>query len=443
MNRDEFLKISSLSALGILLAPSIVSCTKNNLFDNPNYNGKVLIIGAGAAGLYAGYYLKSLGIDFEILEARNKYGGRMGKVESFADYPIDKGAQWLHGNNNILADLIKKTKTKITLDDTELMYWFQNQRVSSLPKDINIFDAENLPDISFEDYAIQQGLGEEYKYIIEALAGDQGADASLLSTYWNHKDEENWISGDDDFKFENTYFDFIEKQFALPILTQIHLSSPVKSIDYSAEKLTVTTVNGTQFQADKVIITVPITQLKANAIEFIPSLPEIKTQAFQKFGMGPGMKVFLKFNQKFYDDNLLGGKFCAAYASDTVGKNTQENVLLAFIMGEQAAYLSGLNNDQAIIQCLLTELDEIYNQQATNNFVQGIVFDWTKEPYIEGAYGYSTINMGDARHQAALPVDNKLFFAGEAMNVNGHHQTVHGAVESAYKAVNDLILQLK
>ena len=51
--------------------------------------------------------------------------------------------------------------------------------------------------------------------------------------------------------------------------------------------------------------------------------------------------------------------------------------------------------------------------------------------------------MGDARKIAAQPIDNKLFFAGEAMNINGHHQTVHGAVESAYKAVNDLILNLK
>jgi peroxiredoxin len=135
-----------------------------------------------------------------------------------------------------------------------------------------------------------------------------------------------------------------------------------------------------------------------------------------------------------YEDFVLGGSICAAYADDTVGKTTNDNVLLAFIMGEQAAYLSGLGSDAAIIQALLAELDLMYNNQASLNFLNGVVFDWTKEPYIKGAYGFSTINMGDTRKIAAQPIDNKLFFAGEAMNINGHHQTVHGAVRLAPRA---------
>jgi hypothetical protein len=51
--------------------------------------------------------------------------------------------------------------------------------------------------------------------------------------------------------------------------------------------------------------------------------------------------------------------------------------------------------------------------------------------------------MGDARKVAAEPIDNKLFFAGEAMNTNGHHQTVHGAVESAYKSISDIFKSVK
>lgn len=61
-----------------------------------------MIVGAGAAGLFAGKLLHDLGIEFEILEASDRVGGRMGKLEGFADYPLDLGAQWLHGKKNIL-----------------------------------------------------------------------------------------------------------------------------------------------------------------------------------------------------------------------------------------------------------------------------------------------------------------------------------------------------
>lgn len=445
MNRRKFLEQSGLISLGGLLAPSLLysSCRREVLFEDIQFSGKVLIIGAGVSGLYAGYLLKSKGIDFTILEASSSVGGRMGKHSGFADYDIDTGAQWLHGENNILGDLIKKTQTKITEDESELSYWFNNQVVSELPKDPFIFEEDNLPDVSFKDYATQQGFGSEYNAIIEAIAGDQGASASTLSAYWNSKDEENWVSGDSDFKFSKTYFDFIYEQFAAPILDHIQLNTAVSSIDYQSDQAVITDSNGSIYSADKVIVSVPISILKLNEISFTPALSENKTNAFSKFGMGPGMKVFLKFSTKFYEDVLNGGTICGAYADDTVGKTTNDNVLLAFVMGDQAAYLHNLGSDAAITIALLQELDLIYNGQATANFIDSRVYDYTNKPFIKGAYGYSTIGMGDARKVAAEPIDNKLFFAGEAMNTNGHHQTVHGAVESAYKSVSDIFNSAK
>lgn len=445
MNRRKFLQQSDLISLGGILAPSLLysSCRREVLFEDVQFSGKVIIIGAGAAGLYAGYLLKSKGIDFTILEASSSIGGRMGKHSGFADYDIDTGAQWLHGENNILGDLIKKTQTKITEDESELTYWFNNQLMTELPKDPFIFEEDNLPDVSFKDYATQQGFGSEYNAIIEAIAGDQGASASTLSAYWNSKDEENWVSGDSDFKFSKTYFDFIYEQFALPILDHIQLNTAVSTVNYQSDQVVITDTNMENYTADKVIVTVPISILKLNEINFIPALPETKVNAFSKFGMGPGMKVFLKFSSKFYEDVLYGGTICGAYADDTVGKTTNNNVLLAFVMGDQAAYLHNLGSDAAITTALLQELDEIYNGQATANFMDSRVYNYTNKPYIKGAYGYSTIGMGDARKVAAEPIDNKLFFAGEAMNTNGHHQTVHGAVESAYKSVSDIFNSVK
>ena len=191
------------------------------------------------------------------------------------------------------------------------------------------------------------------------------------------------------------------------------------------------------------IVAVPISILKLNEITFTPTLPAEKTEAFSKFGMGAGMKVFLKFTTKFYKDELYGGAICAAYADDTIGKITTDNVLLAFVMGDQASNLHLLGNDVAITNALLQELDTIYNGQASAAYISSTVFDYTDKPYIKGAYSYSTIGMGNARQIAATSIDKKLYFAGEAMNTNGHHQTVHGAVESGYKAVIAILNDVK
>lgn len=409
------------------------------MFDGPKFQGKVIIVGAGAAGLHAAYVLKSKGIDFQILEASANYGGRLAKITGFADFPIDLGAQWLHGKNNILGDLIQKTKTRIVKDESGTKYWFKNNLVDKLPENVNIFEGDGLPDITYKDYAIQKGLGMDYENIIENIAGDQGAAASRISVYGNNEDEKNWCSGDEDYKFSDTYYDLIDSQIAIHVKDKIRVNTIVKLIDYSGDIITVIDSNNNTYTASKVIITVPISILKLSNIQFSPSLPKEKTTAFSKIGMDAGMKVFLKFTNRFYHENIIGGDICAAYADERIGKTGKDNILLAFVMGTQAEYLTSLGNDSAITKALLSELDLMYNGQATSSFVSSHVENWTTHPFIRGAYSYSPVGMGNARIIAAQPVDNKLFFAGEAMNTNGHHQTVFGAVETGYREAYNIL----
>ena len=438
MQRREFIEKSALTYLALALSPTLLaSCRKDDLFPDSDFSGKVLIVGGGIAGLYAGYILKSRGIDFTIIEASNYAGGRLGKRSDFADFPIDLGAQWLHGRNSSLGDLIKSSKTKITKDNSDLVYWFNNQITSSIPTDVEniISSGNNLPDISFIDYAQQEGLGAEYKYIVEQIAGDYGADSADISVKWTAQEEEEWNSGNSDFKFEETFFDLIDKNITENVQESILLNTPINKIDYSGEKILLSDNLGNFHEGDKVIVTVPITILQDNDIEFVPALPQSKVDAFNKIGMGAGMKVFLKFSSKFYDENIAGGEICAAYADEIIGKNGTDNVLLAFVMGEQAEYLTSLGSDLAITNELLTELDQMYAGQATASFIDSHVENWTTNPFVKGAYSYSKVGIGNARSIAAESVNDKLFFAGEAMNLNGHHQTVHGALETGYREV--------
>ena len=83
----------------------------------------------------------------------------------------------------------------------------------------------------------------------------------------------------------------------------------------------------------------------------------------------------------------------------------------------------------------MADLDTMFHGLASQNFLDCRIINFTKKTFIGGAYSFSTKGMGNAREIAAESVNKKLFFAGEAMNLNGNHQTVHGALESSKIAV--------
>ena len=66
------------------------------------FDGEVIIVGAGASGLAAGRVLEENNIQYTILEATHQYGGRLQEDVDFVDFPIDLGAEWIHNNKEIL-----------------------------------------------------------------------------------------------------------------------------------------------------------------------------------------------------------------------------------------------------------------------------------------------------------------------------------------------------
>ena len=81
----------------------------------------------------------------------------------------------------------------------------------------------------------------------------------------------------------------------------IKLNQRVSRIDYSGDKISVSH-NGIISQSDYVLLTVPLGVLKANAIQFIPSLPQVKQNAIDKLGMNCVNKFLLTWDTAFWDD---------------------------------------------------------------------------------------------------------------------------------------------
>ena len=400
MTREAFIKkFAVLSLASPFMASLFSSCSskKKVLFDLPtSYDGKILIIGAGVTGITAGYILKQKKIDFEILEASSVHGGRVKKVSGFADFPIDVGAEWIHkwieAEPPLLKNLLKNTET-------------------------------NFP--TFQDNS------DDYK----VWANGKLKEPKILSLF----------NGDsNDYKFSNaTWFDFFDQLVRSSALKEnISYNSPVSEIDYSSDKISVQTSSGKKYHADKVLVTVPITILQSGDITFKPVLPAKQIASINGEHMPGGLKVFIEFSEKFYPEVLfpngllkgaLGGNYM--FYDECFGKDSSKNILGLFAVGKPSEKYTSLKTDDALIKYILKELDEMFEGKASNYYVKHIIQNWSAEPFIRGSYSERRGNP----EKMSAPVANKIYFAGEAMNTNGHTIAVHGASESAYIALEKML----
>ena len=96
-------------------------------------------------------------------------------------------------------------------------------------------------------------------------------------------------------------------------------------------------------------------------------------------------------------------------------------------------------DDEALIERLLDELDEMFEGQTRQHFIKAVVQNWSQQPFIRGAYPTS-IEGDESSAIAALaaPVDGRLFFAGTALD-EINMSTVHGAMQSAYRVVEQIL----
>jgi len=119
MNRRDFLRACAALSASLPMFRMLGGCSSaGGLYqDLPvSFDGDVLVIGAGAAGLAAGFLLDRYGIPFTTLEASDRIGGRVRLLDGFADFPIDAGAEWIHEHPSVLASLIDDPSVRASID---------------------------------------------------------------------------------------------------------------------------------------------------------------------------------------------------------------------------------------------------------------------------------------------------------------------------------------
>ena len=401
-----YLKKASLFLSVALLGLSLAGCfnwsaratnkvPKTTALDKTyKYDGKVIIIGAGAAGLAAAKVLQLNGIDYEILEATERYGGRIKKDSLLADFPIDVGAEWIHSNPVVL-NILKGKKG-------------------------NEIDEELIP-YHLEDAYSWNGL--EYEKVSK----------SKLDFDYNFMPESK-------FK-KSTWYDYIEKNIANKVKHKIKFSSAVTEIDYSKNKVIITTENGKSHKADKVLVTVSIGVLKSNKIKFIPELSQEKKESIESVSFLPGFKLIMKFDEKFYPDaincNTTSGE--KVYYDIAFKKETKTNILGLLVTGNSTKKYYAYKTEEKIVESAITELDAIFNGKASESFSgEYIIENWGQHNFTMGTW--TQVFQEKNRNLKILnqPINKKIYFAGEINDIY-NQMGVPGAVLSGFNSIDKLM----
>ncbi len=481
MERRKALKQLGLGLSGGILLPSyLMSCSKDDLGPEVPYDGNVIVIGAGAAGLYAADILRVKGIKVTILEASSQPGGRIrslrnqtdAQYQSFntasqADFPIELGGEVVYGSNSSWGKLISDLSLpNVEVDPTAPRYILDNQAktgadwksdsdwnavqnfVNGLPNFTGGNTVQTAAAVSTRAQALLNSQTGNFYGTTSDRIGARGLAESLKLS---KRDTKQLMTR------ANPWQDIIISRFS-EVIPSIVLNTVVKKIDWSSTLITITDSNGKEYTATKVIVTVPLSILKNGDITFTPGLDATKTSALAKFKMDAAMRIVLDFKTNFWgldSSYIWGGSTVPQYFNSGVGRSKFFRSMALTIYGQRAEQLSALSDYNKVLT-ILAELDAVYQGQATR-FIRRdldnpndstnllyLVKDWTKDEYIKGGFSYPLVGTTNAdRKDLSLPLADKLYFAGEATDVDGDSGTVSGALNSAARVVEEIVKSIR
>ncbi|NQZ43020.1 MAG: FAD-dependent oxidoreductase [Flavobacteriaceae bacterium] len=395
MNRKEFVKMCGLFGISIPFQTVLESCNEGS--EAPivagDFEGTVLIIGAGAAGMATAYLLAQQGISFRILEADSSYGGRFRTNNTFTDFPIPLGAEWLHVAESELPAIVNDPK--VTIETVTLPY--------------------SASDTS--------GFFSNGELTVETVG--------------------NAVNDDQDKKFiGSSWFDFFETYIVPGIRDRMRFNTQVTSIDYSGNQVIATAADGSTYEADKLVVTVPLKLLQLGQLGFTPELPNNKLNAIANANIWSGMKIFLKFSEAFYPtflyfDDSQTNEGQRLYYDAAYGQNSSDHVLGLFAVGRQAEVYQNYSGE-ALKNYVLEELDRVFDGKASETFIDILAQNWNEQPFARAAYLEDEAATSIARNMSET-VNGKLYFAGCSYIDQADWSSVHTAARSARDTVRELL----
>ncbi|MGB8222095.1 MAG: flavin monoamine oxidase family protein [Polyangiales bacterium] len=440
----------------------------------------VLIVGAGLAGLSAARALESSGATVQILEARDRVGGRILNTELSTGDPIEKGGQWVGPTQTEILRLAEAVGVDI------FPTYNMGNNLSLLNGSIDPYPADGLPPVptadlgetltaisEIEAWAAQIGTAnpwegelardldrqtvEEwmrnrlttdgahhlFRLVVKSVFGVEPRDLSLLfftfyvgsgggiislTSVTDGAQEARFVQGSQE----------IAIRVASELKGSIGFNSPVYRIQDCDGGVAVWTDTG-RFTAGRVIVALP--PALAGRVLYEPGLPAHRDQLTQRMPMGSIIKVNVEYADPFWRGDNLTGQFVAdegavRFGFDNSPASGSAGVLNAFFAGDEAREW-GLRSEAERSDAVLAQLARFFGSKALDP-VQYLESNWPEEQWTGGAYEGFTAPGVLVNYGASLraPV-GRIHWAGSetAEQWTGY---MDGAVRSGLRAAGEV-----
>ena len=403
----------------------------------------VAVIGAGAAGIAATRLLAAAGADVLLLEARDRAGGRAFTV--MADgFPLDLGAGWLHSAD--VNPLVGVLEAEGRVIDRTPPPWGRQSANQDFPAADQKAYRQALNDLEAR-ISRQAATGQDLA--VSSLMDPGGRWNGLLNAFSSAYNGAPFgcISAVDFDAYEDTGVNWRAPDgygagiAGLTPADALRLGVRVDRIDRSGSSLRLATNQG-ELTARTVVVCVPSAILAREDLAFFPPLPD-KVQAANDLPLGLANKLVLALDEPeaFPVEGFLFG---SPLRPDSGGYHLRPfgRPLIEAFIGGDAAWRLEAEGPHAITAFVLEQLTHLVGAGVSQRVRPVAAHAWGVDPLARGSYSYAKPGRRAARAALSQPVEDRLFFAGEACSPN-FFSTVHGAWITGEQAGEAVLASLR
>jgi monoamine oxidase len=473
INRRDFLR-SAGAAVGLLSTGLRIGADESMR--------RVVVIGAGLAGLAAAYELKKAGVGVTVLEARGRPGGRVLTLrDPFADgLYAELGAEYVDASDEFdhryckefglkvmtaklydaifvrgqkfKMDAFKKSGQKLPYEGVKpgVLFGQEAQYITRLLDQIQ--DPEKLPpeimqldNLSVAELLLKEGAPQDilalYTYLNATEETARPEEMSALSVIRSNLHRSGFTEQQNEGRILGGN-DQLPNGFARALSNNILYNRPVRKIEHDSNGaiLWFEEMGGKvqSMRAEHVLIAIPFTVLRD--IEIKPAFSDAKMKCIKTLRYGHGMKIAMQFRTRFWDEsNSLGQRIF----TDThlrriyhmsVDQPGPRGVLMSFTSAADAEYLGRMSEEERL-QVALQEVKKIW-PDAGSYWETGISKYWNQDPWTKGSYSFTGVGQDRDYLELAMKSQERVHFAGE--HTSKFRASMNGAIESGVRAAKEL-----
>ncbi|MEZ4507087.1 MAG: NAD(P)/FAD-dependent oxidoreductase [Thermomicrobiales bacterium] len=402
----------------------------------------VAIIGAGAAGLGAAKALQAAGKSFVVFEAMDRSGGRAWTDTGTFGVPVDWGCHWLHSASinpmRQYADelgvdyLSHAVPWKVAQHGTVLNESKSDELFTELVRlyEVGLGAGAAGQDVALSD-VVDTG-SPAYSFFESAIQAEWGFTPAQVSTL----DAARYKDTDENFAVTNGYGALVQQVAAgVPV----ELNTTVQQVVLDGNGVRVVTDRGA-VEASAVIVTVSTNVLARQLIAFEPGLPDWKLAAAAAVPLGSDNKVVLQIDRRALgiDEHCsVRIPFPGAPWFNVQTLPFGRDIVSIYMGGPLSAELEA-SGSEAQIAAGIEAMKSAFGSHIEAAIGALGASAWGLEPSILGAYGAARPGEADLRADLAKPVEDRIFFCGEATHPH-FFSTCHGAWMSGERAAAEAV----